>query len=373
MESQVVAALSVSDYKQTSQLLKQWHQQDPSNPLLRLYAAQLQEKTNRLEAAEKNYLKLLKSTSHTKLMGQARAGIQRVQQLTKAQQQQEAQQHLLKKATALEQARSGPDSEQPAILAIATPTAAHQKEAIAALAQAFNIEPYSARMKIPNSGFRIARVIPWGEASYYAHSLGQANLPTVCAKINSIKALQTFQIEYFEAIDSEAVVVCKDAAGQLGKINFDWHEVSQSVSGQLPIFEQVVDLGPRGRMVHKEKVLDYAQVMDLHLPSRQIVLRMCDRSYQFNQSTHFTHSKELNSRIQWNQLSGQISHQLSRPTHNEFSRFGKSALEFTNLLPVIHPQLDLKRQAPSDWDIAFHLYSSLHFLKPAQSKEDSAV
>ncbi|MEO0769426.1 MAG: tetratricopeptide repeat protein [Cyanobacteria bacterium J06649_4] len=363
LEPQVVAALAVQDYKQATRLLKQWQANDPQNPLLRLYAAQLQEKTNRLEAAEKNYLKLLRETSSTKLIGQARAGIQRIHEQQKQQQQQNQAQQALEKASVLEQARTVEGGEDAAILAIAPPPEAARKAAIAAFAQLFTLDPYTARQRLPTVGFRIYRVSPWAEVSYYAQQLAQALIPTISVKATDIKQLQTFQICHFETLDAQPSVICKAANGQLGKISFDWQEVGQRVSGQLPIFEQVADIGNWGRTVHKERVLDYAQVVDLHFPGRQIVLRLCDRTYQYQQGIQLTDSRELNSRIQWNQLLSELSSALSGPHYNDFNRFSKSALEFTNLLPVIPTNLDLDRRAPSDWDLAFHLYSSLCFFK----------
>ena len=340
MESQVVAALAANDYKQVSRLLKQWQSQDPKNPLLRLYAAQMQEGTNRLEAAEKNYLKLLRSTTNSKLMSQARAGVKRIEQTLEAQQQKERSQQAAQKAAALEQARSGEGSQETTILTIAAPKEPNRKRAIAGLAQTFQLDAYSARMKVPNAGLRIARIIPWGEASYYAQTLRQSQLPTFCTKVADIKGLQTFQVEYFEALKPEASVICKNSDGQLGKISFGWNEVTQRVKGQLPIFEQVIDLGNRGRLVHKEKVQDYAQVVDLHLPGRQIVLRQCDRLYKYAKSTALGNNNELNSRIQWNTLQTKIHKQVTQQStgtlHDDFSRFGKGCLEFINLQPINH-------------------------------------
>jgi len=362
MESQVAAALEVRDYKQTTRLLKQWQAQDPQNPSLRLYAAKLQEQTNRLEAAEKNYLKLLRQTSNSKLMSQARAGIQRIQQQQNATEALRKEQSAADRAVALEQARTAEGGNETAILAIAAPTEAARKQAITAFAELFKIDAYSARQKIPTSGFRIYRVSAWGDSQYYAQQLAQHQTPTICVKAGDIKSLQTFQITHFEAMSPQPTVICKSADGQLGRISFGWQEVAQRVSGQLPIFEQVVDLGHWGRTVHKEKVQDYAQVVDLHLPGRGIVLRLCDRLYQYQQGVQLTDANEKNSRIQWNHLLGKINtatHGI--PARNDFSRFGKSALEFINLLPAIHPNLDIVRRAPSDWDLAFHLYSALCF------------
>ncbi|MGC1307986.1 MAG: tetratricopeptide repeat protein [Phormidesmis sp.] len=378
MEAQVKAALASGDYQQVSQLLKQWQASDSKNPLLRLYAARLQEQTNRLEAAEKTYLKLLKQMPGGKIMAQARAGIQRIQHRQKVQ-----------KAEALAQSRQIAGGDEVAILAIAAPPTSgsasgstsgstsgpdlDRQKAIAGIAQVFNLDPYTARLKLPPSGFRIHRIGPWGEINYYNQALNQAHTPTLSAKVKDIKALQTFQISHFETLKRQPSVLCKNSASQLGKISFDWAEVSQLVSGQLPIFEQVVDIGNWGKTVHKEKVQDYVQVVDLHLKGREIVLRLCSSLYQYQKGTALTeHTADLpqiNSRIQWNQLLAQLAQSISAPHHNDFTRFGKAALEFIPLLPPFSSNLDLDRRAPSHWDQAFHLYSTLCYLNDQKAKD----
>ncbi|MEL6939408.1 MAG: hypothetical protein AAFO84_09465 [Cyanobacteria bacterium J06598_1] len=348
METQVKAAIASSDYKQASKLLKQWQNTDAKNPLLRFYAAQLQEHTHRLEAAEKNYTKLLQQNTNRKVMSQARAGIERIRQKKKA-----------KKEADIAEARSVDGAEDGAILVIASPDQANRPDAIAGLAKVFSLDAYTARMKLPSSGFRIYRVGPWGELNYFQQQLTELHTPAFCTKLSDIKSLQTFQISHFETLSPQPTVICKNAEGQLGKISFDWAEVTQQVRGQLPIFEQVVDLGNWGRTVHKEKVQDYAQVVDLHLPGREIVLRACDRFYQYKKGPALSPAHETNSRIRWNQLIKAFSESTQAPCQDDFSRFGKSTLEFINLLPTVHPYLDIDRRAPSDWDLTFHLYSSL--------------
>ncbi len=356
MEDQVTAALKASDYRQAAALLKQWQAQEPQNPLLRLYAGQLQERTYRLEAAEKNYLKLLQQSPNSKITSQARAGIQRIQEQQKA-----------NKAEALSQAKAVEGGDEVAILAIAAlpQNQADQarQQAIQGIASIFNLDAYTARMKVPPAGFRIHRIGPWGEISYYTKALQAVNVSALSSKINDIQSLQIFQVCYFESLSPQLTVICKSSEGQLGKISFDTTEISQRVSGQLPVFEQVVDIGNWGKTVHREKVQDYAQVVDLHLLKRKIVLRLCDRLYQYKKGVSLTSgSQELNSRIQWNYLLTHLSPDISRPHHDDFTRFGKGALEFISLLTPINPNLDIDRRAPSHWDQAFHLYSSLCYL-----------
>jgi hypothetical protein len=352
METQVAAALEARDYQQAARLLKQWQAIAPKNPMLRLYVAQVQERTDRLEAAEKTYLNLLKQTPSGKIMAQARAGLGRIQHRQKEQQKEQ-------KTQALEQARSIAGADELAILAIASPPNSDRPQAIKTVASTFGLDLYSARLKIPASGFRLYRTGPWGEISYYAKTLQQAHMPALSAKFKDIKALQVFQVCYFESISPSPAVVCKNAAGQQGKLQFDWSEVAQQVSAQLPIFEQVIDLGPWGKLVHREEVQDYTQVVDLHLAKRNVVLRVCDRLYQYQKGISLASPAELNSRIQWNHLLSQINPSISATHHNDFTRFGEGALEFINQLPPLSPHLDIDRRAPSHWDQAFHLYSSL--------------
>lgn len=356
MENQIRAAITSQSYKQAYALLKQWQQKNARNPLLRFYAAQLQEKTNRLDAAEKNYKNLLQHSTHRKIVSEARAGIARIHQRQKEE-----------KAAALEQARSVEGAEEKAILAItALPTLLSntlKKDAVSSFASIFNLDAYTARMKLPTKGFRIYRVGFWGELNYFKQQLSQANIPSFCVKTSDIRAIEVFQVAYFESLTPQATIVCKNAAGQLGKLSFDWHEVKQQIKGQLPIFEKVVDLGPRGRTLHKEQVQDYAQVFDLHLPGRKIVVRLCDRLYQYKKGVSLSQTPELNSRILWNQLLTNLSKAADTCYRDNFNQFSKSASEFINLLPAIPTNLDIDRRAPSEWDIIFHLYSSLCYLQ----------
>ncbi len=350
MEDQVIAALAISDYKQAAKLLQQWQAIAPHSPLLLLYAAQLQEKTQRLETAEKNYTQLLKQAPSSKIMAQARSGIERIQQ-----------QRTRERAAALNQAKQAEGGNELAILALAPPSPNHRQQAIAHFANVFNLDAYSARLKVPTSGCRLYRAGGWGEIGYFAQAL-QPYAPTLSAQVKDIKAIQIFQICYFEALMPQPSIICKSSKGQLGKISFEWSEINQRVSGQLPIFEQVVDLGNWGKTIHKEKVQDYAQIVDLHLSDRKIVLRLCDRLYQYPKGISLTPSIELNSRIQWNQLLMRLNQSFQGLHQNQFSHFGQAALEFIPLLPPIAAHLDLDRRAPSDWDLAFHLYSSLYYL-----------
>ena len=354
----VAAAIADQDYKRAAQLLKQWQKTAPKDPLLLLQIAKLQPETLQFDAAEKTYLKFLKRVNSPKLMGQARTGLRQVQQRREA-----AQHQALTEATAVL------GSDEPGILIIEPPE--DRKTAAQALAKVLKIDPYTARMQLPSQGPRLQRIGPVGELGFYGAALQQGGIPTFWAKVDQIKALQTFRVQHFRQLQPPAqpIVVCTSPQGQLGAIEFDWSEVTQRVVGQLPVFEQVADLGPWGKPKRKEQTQDYVQMLDLHLHQRGIVLRVCDRTYEFTKGADLLPAdagRQLTTRRQWNALLQVVNQAASGPALNHFSSFGQGALEFIDLLPYINPYIDIDRRAPTNWDPAFHLYSTLLFLKRSE-------
>ncbi|MEO0541204.1 MAG: tetratricopeptide repeat protein [Cyanobacteria bacterium P01_A01_bin.105] len=353
MHELVVAAIASQDYKRAAQLLKQWQKAAPKDPLLMLQVARLQAETLQFDAAEKTYLKFLKRVNNPKLMGQARSGLKQVQQRREV-----AQQQALNEATAVL------GSDDPGILVIASP--ADRQAAAQGLAKVLKIDPYTARMQLPSQGMRLQRIGSVGELAFYGKALQQVGIPAFWVKVEQIKALQTFRVQHVRDWQPQPAVVCASPTGQMGAIAFDWSEVTQRVQGQLPIFEQVADLGPWGKPKRKEKTQDYVQVLDLHLSQRGIVLRLCDRTYEFTKGTRLlpdTAPQQSSTRLQWNALLQTINSAVQGPCFNQFTSFGQGALEFIELLPYVNPYLDIDRRAPTHWDPAFHLYSSLLLLK----------
>lgn len=354
MQELIAIAIEHQDYQRAAQLLKQWQRTAPQDPLLLLYAAKLHAATHQWDAAETAYLQFLRQVNQPKLMSQAREGLKHVQQQRQAIRDQ-----------ALAEAVSG--DAAPGLLVLAPP--ADRQQAAQQLAQILRLDPYTARLQLPGRGLRLQRIGPIGELQYYGEALQAANIPASWVKLEQIKTLQTFQVRHFRRLQSQPTVVCQNPNGQLGTIAFDWSEVSQRVMGQLPIFEQVVDLGPWGKLQRKEKTQDYAQVLDLHFHGRKMVLRLCDRTYEFAKATppnDAGNQASLTVHSQWQALTHHINHQVSQqpastPIYDDFASFGQGALEFIDLLPYLNPQLDLDRRSPSPWDQAFHLYSSLRF------------
>ena len=110
MHQLVTAALDAQDYHRAKQLIKQWRQASPKDPWMLLSIGRLQEGTLQWDAAEKTYLAFLKRVNNPKLMGQARAGLKRVQQAREASRQ-----------AAMDEAKAVLGSDTPGILVIMPP------------------------------------------------------------------------------------------------------------------------------------------------------------------------------------------------------------------------------------------------------------
>lgn len=353
MHQLVTAALEAQDYRRATQLIKQWRKTSPKDPWMLLSIGRLQEGTLQWDAAEKTYLAFLKRVNNPKLMGQARAGLKRVQQARDASRQE-----------ALEEAKSVLGSDDPGVLALLPPEDTQQ--AALELAKILRIDPYMARLQLPKRGMRLQRTGPIGELQYFGEALQGAKIPAMWSTIDELKTVQVFQVESFQAVSPQPMVVCQSPTGQLGSLEFDWSEVTQIVRAQLPVFEQVTDKGPWGKTKRKELVQDYVQVIDFHIRGRKIILRICDRTYDFRKSVTLVPDQTnlTSTRIRWNGLLQIINRSTSCPTLDDFTNFGQGALEIMPLLPYMPVYLELDRRKPSDWDTAFQIYTTLLFRQP---------
>lgn len=357
MQDVIAAALEKKDFRTAASLLQQWKKQDPKDPRLMLMVGQYQEATHHWEKAEKTYLKLLRQSTNPKLMSQARQGIQRVQA------------HFAEaKETAIRDARSQPDGDAPGLMCLEPVQGERRQAAAQGLAKVMGVDAYMARLQIPSRGWRLYRVGPAGDLRYYTLELTTAQTPAFWVKQADIQALQTFRVQNFHHVQPHPEVICKNAEGQVGAISFHWSEVSQIVLGQLPMFESVVDTGAWRQLKRAEKTQDYAEIIDLHLHQRRCILRLCDRTYDFRKGNPLPNAaeipdKSLSTRPQWQALSQYLQAQVQGPTHDNFSHFGDSAIEFIDLLPPLNPHVELVRAKDSNWDPAFHLYSGLHYLR----------
>lgn len=373
---QIVTALEDKEYKQAAQLIKQLQTESPENPWVKYYMARYYELTNNPKKAETIYKQILRDITNPKIISQARQGIQRIE--TAAQDRLEE---------AIETAKNDPSNLEPALLILEAVSPEDKPAAIQNISRILKTDTYTTRMQVQSRGWRLYKTGPIAELQIYGEELLNAGIPVFWGTLADIQKIQIFRVQHFQSL-SPPVVVCKDTLDRLGAIEFNWSEISQRVEGLLPMFMEIMDYSPHRRTEqfrHKEITQDYAQICDLHIPSRHCILRICDQSYEFQQGIDFTQisadipassPKKPNSRsqkplqvpqsttrINWNHLLEILDQQLDVTVWSEFTPFAETVLDYTHMLSNIESYVEVDRKSETPWDAAFQLYSGLAFLK----------
>lgn len=360
----VAAALQVQQLTQAAQLLQQWRQKAPEDPWLALAMGRYWETKERLDRAQTTYTQVLQTAASTKVISQAREGLRRVRdQLAR---QREAD---------LRQAKAEPGGTAAAVLAL-QPVVGERRQGVAqGFAKVMQMDVYTARTRLPSQHWRLHRVGSCGELRYLGEQLRQAQVPCVWATLDDVRALPVFRVQAIQCIDPQITLLCQNTSGQRGTLQLQWPEISQWLVGSLPIYESVVDLGPWGKLQRKEATQDYAEVVDWHLHGRGCILRFCDRTYRYREAVPLPNrwaspsDSPLIAASTWKALKTWFEQAIQPTPHRDFTGFGESALDFIDLLPEFKNHIDLSRPAPSPWDAAFHLYSSLRFLAHPASEQ----
>jgi hypothetical protein len=356
MLHQIAAALDHQDYPTAARLLKQALQQSPHDPWVQFYRARLYEVSGKVDPAEQIYRQLLRDVNNPKLALQVRQGLQRLETLQQAQRQQ-----------AIAAANDQPGSQDPGFLVLEAVPSEARSTVTQSLARVMQLDAYTARLLVPNRGWRLYRTGAIGELGLHGRALRQAGVPASWASQPELEQIQVFQVQSFQAMGPQVEVICKNAQDQLGQLNFDWTEVQQRVEGMVPIFEQVLELGYRDRLERKEKTQDYTHVCDLHLPQRRCILRIVESQYNFSQGVAMvpqqvpaTGLDRATVRTNWNGLMAILQQRSPQAlVWSDFTLFGESAADFAAPLSRIKSHIPLMRRTDSHWDAAFQLYSSL--------------
>ncbi|MBC7969512.1 MAG: tetratricopeptide repeat protein, partial [Verrucomicrobia bacterium] len=345
MLDDIIVAFDRQDYRSAAQLVAELLAQSPQNQWAQFYSGRLQEVAGKLDAAIDLYRQLLRETANAKLVTQVRQSIQRVEALQRSRRQQ-----------AIAQASAEPNNNAPGFLVLEAVMGDDRATVIQNFARAMKLDAYTARLLIPNRGWRLYRVGVAGELQVYSQELQRAGVPNVWASQPEIQAIQLFRINSFQSATPKATVVCQNVHDQVGSLSFDWSEVTQRVEGILPIFEQVLDLGYRNRLVRKEETQDYAHFCDLHLPGRRCILRLHDSSYKFDQGIAVANQATIDpldrntTRTNWNQLMALLDRQAPHAkTWSHFTPFAETAADFTTPLLRLKSHIHLSRQADSYW------------------------
>lgn len=350
----VSAALAAQQLTQAAQLIKQWQQKNPQDPWLKLGMGNYWEAKAEFEKAQITYTRLLQSTANAKVLSQAREGVQRVRDRLAQQREHD-----------LSVAKQQPGAGAAAVLVLEPVMGDRREPAVQGLARTMQIDAYTARTRLPSKTWRLLRVGPAGELQYFCEQLRSEGTPAHWATIDQVKGLATFRVQAIQTVEPHLTVVCQNSGGQRGTIQLDWGDISQWVVGQLPIYESVVDLDVRGKLKRKDATQDYGEVIDWHLHGRGCVLRFCDRTYKYREAISLPPGDELPSPLiaatAWKAMKRYFENSIPSAPMVDFSGFGESALDLIDLLPSFEAHIDLKRSLPSNWDRAFHLYSSVRF------------
>ena len=361
MIESIVHALQNQDYKNAARLIKQLQKEQPSHPWLPFHIGRYYEGVDKLEKAENAYRKLLQNTSNPKIISQARQGIKRIQTV-----------YEQRKNQALTEAKNQPGGTELGILILTEIAPEESKKAAQSFAQIMEMDAYSARLQLPRLGWRLYRTGKMGELAYYVNALDKVGIPCFCQSVEKINQLKVYQVNYFESIEPLITAVCTTKDEVTKKIQFPYSAVSQRVEGLLPLFREAMAMDVRRKFQTTTTKPDYAHFCDLHLPGKQAILRISDRSYQFNQGVKFNSPPQPGSntiRNHWNQLINLFKQNFPQTKiWSDFSRFAQTALDFPLLLAQIEPQINLSRHKATHWDNAFQLYSSLIFLRELQKK-----
>jgi tetratricopeptide (TPR) repeat protein len=355
MFESVEAAFDRQDYKTAAQLLKPLRQQNPDHPFVQLYVGRLYEASGKLTAAAAAYRQILQSVTHPKVVTQARQGLQRVEASAQVQ-----------KVEAIAQATTDPNNAKIGFLVLEPIVGDARQAAAQNFARIMSLDPYTARLQLPSRGWRLYRTGAIGELNFYGQELCKAGIPAFWTSLEALQKLRVLRVNYLQAVSPGATVVCQNEADQTGTLTFNWSEVTHRVEGLLPIFEDVVDLDSRKKLVRKEKTQDYAQVLDLHLPKRHCILRFCDRAYQFQQGVVFDSdampNHQATTRMRWNVLTHFLGDRLAAvPARSDFTPFAETTPEHFAFLQDFPTHINLLRKSPTHWDAAFQLYSGLIF------------
>ncbi|MDJ0600593.1 MAG: tetratricopeptide repeat protein [Crocosphaera sp.] len=358
MVDSIIDAINSENYEEASQLLQQLQQDEPDNIWIPFYQARLAEAQGDVTLANQRYRELLPNAVNPKLMRQIRQGIERINQ-----------QEIQQRETALNEAMTEIGSQEMSMLILEAISNESKQVAAQKFGEIMEIDPYTARLQLPSRSWRLYRTGAIGKLKFQGEQLQQADIPCFTALLTDINGFKVHNVLYIESIEPKITIVYEPKKGQRDILTFEWSEVGQRINGLLPIFEECVDIGLRGKLKRTTQTLDYAKICDLHLPQKQTIIRLCDQQYRFLEGIPFSDKQKAKDgqatmKESWQHIMAFIQEKTPNvPTYSEFTPFGESAIDFQELLKLITPHIGLLRREETPWDAAFHLYSGLAFVK----------
>jgi hypothetical protein len=347
--------LGNKDLKAAATSLKQLLKDHPNKPEIQIAAASFYKVTGKPEQAEKIYRDILKSTAQTGLLAQARKGLKEIEDAN-------LQQHQDGIARAISQ-DSGEDMGFLAIHPIAPD---RKLEVATQLANIFRIDLYTAKVQIPSRNLKVLRIGRLGEMQFYGEKLIASGIPALWTSLKAIATIDVHTVSYFELNPDGSAVKHSDRVSSQ-KISFNWSDVSQHVHGLLPTFGEIVTVDAKHQLARKEDVLDLVHICDLHLPSKNCILRFHDDLYAFDRGVQPEVTQMLEHiapsvRERWSSLMAWLTKSMPQTAaKDDFNAFAEMFLAYPDFLKELDHKVDLFRTKESLWDNCFQLYSGMIF------------
>jgi Tetratricopeptide repeat len=357
--------LGSKDLVAAANTLKQFRETNPNAPEVQIASANFYKVTGKTEQAEKIYRDILKSTAQTGLLAQARKGLKEIEDAN-------LQQHQDGIARAISQV----DGEDMGFLAIHPIAPDRKLEVATQLADIFRIDRYTAKVQIPSRNLKVLRIGRLGEMQFYGEKLIASGIPALWTSLKAIATIDVHTVSYFELNPDtgEILAVCTDGnavkhsdrvASQ--KISFNWSDVNQRVHGLLPTFGEIVTVDAKHQLTRKEDVLDLVHICDLHLPSKNCILRFHDDLYAFDRGiqpevTQMLEHIAPSVRERWSSLMAWLTMSMPQTAaKDDFNAFAEMFLAYPDFLKELDHKVDLFRTKESLWDNCFQLYSGMIF------------
>ncbi|WP_036945956.1 hypothetical protein [Pseudanabaena sp. PCC 6802] len=353
--------LGRKDLPAATQTLQQLLKVNPNDPQVQIATADLYKIEGKSDRAEAIYRDVLKSCSQTKLLAQARKGLQEIEDAD-----------LKEHKDGIAQAIAAVGGQNLGFLSIHPVPSDRKQEAATKLAKIFRIDPYTAKTQIPSRNLKVLRIGRLGEMQFYGQKLIEAGIPALWTSLSAISSINVHTVAYFEPAPDKSGIyaVCNPEPGKdstAHPIKFNWSDVSQRVYGLLPTYGEVVTVDAKHQLARKEEILDLVRICDLHLPAQNCILRFHDNCYQFAEGIQFEVKRSFEHiaptvEERWQSLSAWLSTSMPQVEgKDDFNDFAEMFLAYPDFLKEIDPKIDLFRVKESLWDNCFQIYSGTIF------------
>lgn len=360
-------AIDNEEYDRAEKIIQESLKKDENNLWLRYYEALILEKKGILEEAEKKYRQILKDSVYPdpKLIKLIRDSLERIVQFNREKKETERQ----KKEIVIQELKNSENGEDLAVLILQPVTIEKKKELAISLAKIMDIDNYSAMLQIPTRSLKLYKTGNFGELNYYQSQLSTAGIPCFCQGVNKIASIKVYQVKHIiNEEENQVNILCEDDEEIEKIVNLSWKDINNKIEAIIPIFEKTLHFDARGKVIKKPSILDYAKFFDLHLITKNLILRFSDYFYEFDQGLNIT-KEDKTAKEKWAKIVNFLNTKIvDKPLWSDFSLFAEGATHFPEMLKQINAHIQLFRREESLWDEAFQLYSGLIFLSSLDSQ-----